>query len=321
MWCGRVCALGVLLVALVVPGAAVAGTWGWPVQGRIALGYGQEWTDAAGRSCTHGGVDVAAQSGAGVRACTDGTVTFAGRVPAAGGGTTAAVTVATPDGTRFTVMPLAAISVAAGDGVTAGDELGVLAASGDGSSPASHVHLGARRGEAAIDPLSLLASPQGGGPLASGPAAGERAPDPRPHAGTDIPAGFSPGRTPAPAGAPAVAPLPAPVRVAAPVPRQASSAVVVTGAAVQRARLPVRHIPPASDAWRVRLHAAAPGVLSEARAAFSSARGWAGASGGLGLRLLLLSLGVVAVLPVLRRAADGARRGALAVQPARRSGA
>ncbi|MDO8915658.1 MAG: peptidoglycan DD-metalloendopeptidase family protein [Coriobacteriia bacterium] len=202
----RVLIGGVLLGVLMgAPGKAVAGGWPWPVQGRVGLAYAEPWADASGRICSHGGLDVEASAGARVSASAGGRVAFAGRVPAAGGGSALAVSVVTPDGLRVTYLPLAACRVTAGSEVADGEVLGELAGSGDGSLAIPHLHLSVRRGEAPIDPATLL------GPLsrsdAPGPATEIRPPDAPPKlVAPSVKAHAAPAVSPAPASA-AVAPM------------------------------------------------------------------------------------------------------------------
>jgi hypothetical protein len=116
------------------------------------LGFG-----AAYNGHTHSGVDVAGTAGAPVTAVAEGTVVFAGSVPADGGGTCIAVSIDTADGRRISMLPLGTTALRAGDVVAVGDEIGLLAESGDDSSPAPHLHVSLRNGGAYLDPSSLLA--------------------------------------------------------------------------------------------------------------------------------------------------------------------
>jgi len=143
----------VLILAVTTVSPAVAGeAWSAPVDGcRIALPFGERY---AGK--THHGVDLAADAGADVRAPSSGVVTFAGTVPADGGGTCGALTVELADGLRVSLLPLAEVFVEAGDRVSAAEAVGVLAAAGDDSCGAAHLHLGARRGTAYVDPTGFL---------------------------------------------------------------------------------------------------------------------------------------------------------------------
>lgn len=199
---GRVLAAAALAAVLACPAVASAGTaWRWPVGASVSLRYGAAWTDAAGRSCTHGGIDIPAPAGSHVRACTGGTVAFAGLVPAGAGRQAFAVTIATDDGLRATYLPLERAAVRSGDRIESGADVGELAAAGDASTPDAHLHLGVKRNTASIDPLSVLAAP-----AAPAPPAPVTAPRP-------VPVKTAPAPAP---GVPAPAPLPAPAPIAVP---------------------------------------------------------------------------------------------------------
>lgn len=147
----------VCVAALLLPGAAWAtGEWRWPLQGAVSLEYGARYTSEQGRSCSHGGIDIAADAGASVSACGPGEVVFSGLVPAGEGARAVAVTVLTADGLKVTYMPLERAMVKRGDAVSTGGKVGELAAFGDASTSAAHLHLSVRRGERALDPRSLL---------------------------------------------------------------------------------------------------------------------------------------------------------------------
>ncbi|MEW2579522.1 murein hydrolase activator EnvC family protein [Streptomyces syringium] len=148
------------------PGRAV-GDRAWPVGGArgarplVVRGWDpppEPW------KAGHRGVDLAAGPGQPVRAAAPGTITFAG--PVAG----RPVLVVELSGTgdpplRTTYEPVRA-SARVGDRVAAGEVIGVLAdgpllshcRSGVGGvpAPAGCLHWGLRRGEAYLDPLSLL---------------------------------------------------------------------------------------------------------------------------------------------------------------------
>ncbi len=138
------------------PASALAADWPWPVEGPVDLQYGAPWTDATGRTCTHHGIDIGTDEDASVLACEEGMVAFAGRVPAAGGGTVLAVTVRTADGLRVTYMPLASSPVSEGSRVAAGEAIGRAAPEGDGSSEGPHLHLSIKHGESSMDPMAFL---------------------------------------------------------------------------------------------------------------------------------------------------------------------
>lgn len=152
-----------LLVATAVLASACAGgsataaqaALSAPVPGGVLLAFGDAYA-VSGRQLTHGGIDLEAGAGAAVLAAASGQVTFAGSVPADGGGRVMAVTIQTPDALKVTVSPLASVRVAAGEAVTAGDDIGMLSDSGDASVAQSHVHLSVRTGERYIDPAPML---------------------------------------------------------------------------------------------------------------------------------------------------------------------
>lgn len=143
---------------LLVPSVAVAGErLEWPVAGALALRFGAVFS-SAGKQCTHRGIDLEAEAGENVLAPADGVVTFAGEVPADGGGRMVAVTITTADGLLVCVTPLDRANVRRGDSVIAGARLGVLALDGDSSSAGPHVHLSVREAGTYIDPEPLLGS-------------------------------------------------------------------------------------------------------------------------------------------------------------------
>lgn len=148
--------ISVLLLLLLVPSLASAGEGlHRPVAGVIALRFGAAFS-SAGKQCTHRGVDILADPGEMVLAPAGGVVTFAGEVPADGGGRTVAVTVTTDDGLLVCVMPLERANVRTGDSVIAGTRMGVVAGAGDPSSADPHVHMSVRNAGAYVDPEPLL---------------------------------------------------------------------------------------------------------------------------------------------------------------------
>jgi len=154
---GAAALLAAVLASLVMPSAALAG---WPLDSGAAvlLGFGGSYESTAGTVSTHRGVDLAAREGARVIAPLAGTVTFGGRVPATGGGVCGEVTIATAAGS-VTLLPLDSLRVAKGDRLEAGDPVAALASGGDSSSAATHLHVGLKRGDLYIDPLSAIAPP------------------------------------------------------------------------------------------------------------------------------------------------------------------
>jgi hypothetical protein len=187
--------LAAVVVCAVPAGAMAAGGWEWPVSGGSALRYGEAYTGPDGGSRTHGGLDVSAGAGSSVEACTAGEVVFAGLIPAGEGARSWAVTVLTGDGLRVTYLPLASADVRKGQDVTTGGRLGELAASGDASSDAPHLHLGVKRGSAPLDPLGFLGPRGTAAPVHPQAAPSGRANAPRPSV-----RGPSPGAVRLPAG-------------------------------------------------------------------------------------------------------------------------
>lgn len=131
---------------------AEGGARSWPLAGRPALLRG--WEPPAGPyGPGHRGVDLAAGPGARVLAAADGRVSFAGRVAGRG---VLAVEVAGSGSPplRTTYEPVRSL-VEEGATVRAGEPVGVLEA-GPFHCPAGCLHWGLRRGDAYLDPLSLL---------------------------------------------------------------------------------------------------------------------------------------------------------------------
>lgn len=145
-----------------------------PIPGAsVVLGFGRPY----GSGSVHRGADLAGAAGEHVLAPEAATVSFAGAVPADGGGTVLAVTLALADGTKVSLMPLERALVKGGATVSAGDALGELADHGDASSAQPHLHLSLRRGSVYLDPAPLLVTPAGAPeePAASGEGVGQSA--------------------------------------------------------------------------------------------------------------------------------------------------
>ncbi|BAG18693.1 MULTISPECIES: murein hydrolase activator EnvC family protein [Streptomyces] len=129
-----------------------SGARSWPLAGRPAVLRG--WEPPAGPyGPGHRGVDLAAGPGARVLAAADGRVSFAGRVAGRG---VVAVEVAGSGSPplRTTYEPVRAL-VEEGVSVRAGQPVGVLE-DGPFHCDEGCLHWGLRRGDAYLDPLSLL---------------------------------------------------------------------------------------------------------------------------------------------------------------------
>jgi murein DD-endopeptidase MepM/ murein hydrolase activator NlpD len=98
----------------------------------------------------HRGIDLAGTPGQSVLAVAPGTVAFTGSIAGIG------IVVVQHGSVRSTYQPVEA-AVRVGDHVDAGTRIGTLATPGSHCLPAACLHLGARRGDTYLDPLSLLA--------------------------------------------------------------------------------------------------------------------------------------------------------------------
>jgi murein DD-endopeptidase MepM/ murein hydrolase activator NlpD len=128
-------------------------SWRWPLGGTpvVTRPFDPPPTPyAAG----HRGVDLGGTAGQPVLAAGAGVVSFAGLVAGR-----PVVSVQHADGLRTTYEPVAP-QVAAGQVVAGGSPLGVLVAGHAGCPADACLHWGLRRGEAYLDPLSLLRPPR-----------------------------------------------------------------------------------------------------------------------------------------------------------------
>lgn len=177
-------------LVLVAPARA---EWTWPVSGEVITPY-RNGTDpyATGQ---HRGIDIAAPSGAAVRAAAGGDVRFAGTAGSSG----LTISIRTGDGYDTSYLHLSALEVQAGAHVSAGERIGAVGTTGSRSATAPHLHFGVRdegTRHAYRDPLAFLppAPPPSPAP-APAPAPG---PEPEP-----IPPAARPQPTPRPAPLPA----------------------------------------------------------------------------------------------------------------------
>jgi peptidoglycan hydrolase-like protein with peptidoglycan-binding domain len=120
-------------------------TLAWPLEGPIGSPFGPRG------SRFHAGVDILAPLGAAVSAARAGRVAWAGWHD---GGWGNEVVVAHGDGVRTIYAHLSRVDVQVGQRVAAGDELGLVGATGDANGP--HLHFEVRLRGAAVDPLPAL---------------------------------------------------------------------------------------------------------------------------------------------------------------------
>lgn len=178
-----VCALPLFSLCIVlVAQPALAATWPVPTSGLSAtLAFHQSYSAGIG-SYVHSGIDIPASAGMQISSPLAGTVRFTGAVPSgdsrtggmASAKTMRAVSIELGDGHVITLMPFASIDVREGQVVTEGMSLGTLAASGDVSTSATHLHMGYKRGSTYLDPMLLFggaADAAHGSPVASTEAA------------------------------------------------------------------------------------------------------------------------------------------------------
>lgn len=141
-------------------GAGTGGAWSalsprsgratgvWPLrpEPEVVAGFAPP---AVAWAAGHRGVDLLARPGRQVRAAKAGTVTFAGRIAGRG------VVVVSHGDTRTTYEPVAA-SVSRGEAVREGAVIGRLELLGSHCLPRACLHWGLIRGDAYLDPLTLV---------------------------------------------------------------------------------------------------------------------------------------------------------------------
>ncbi|MBA4083649.1 MAG: M23 family peptidase [Kytococcus sp.] len=146
------------LVALALAGALAgpppppaAARWSWPVGGGARPAVVAAFDAPAQRwGAGHRGIDLAARRGDRVTAVTDGVVSHRGRI--AGRGT---VSVTHADGVRSTYEPVDS-ALRVGQRVRRGQGLGRLGVEPGHCVPAACLHLGARRGDDYLDPMTFF---------------------------------------------------------------------------------------------------------------------------------------------------------------------
>ncbi len=149
----RAALVAFMLVVVAAPSAVAAttprptGTWPWPVVGPIIRDY--DPPDSPYGS-GHRGIDIAAPFGTPVLAPAPAIVKFAGKV-----GGQLFVSLDHSGGLETTYSWVSAIFVHKNDAVYTGMRI-ALTGSGHPGTSVPHLHLGAKRDEAYIDPMSLL---------------------------------------------------------------------------------------------------------------------------------------------------------------------
>src|SRR5215213_60749 len=149
-WLMRCLAVAVL-VALAVPGSALA--WAWPTDGPVLRPFlfDRAQPELPGQ---HRGIDVAGAAGATVASPLDGVVTFAGSTP--GNGLT--LSIRTADGYSVTLTHLGSLETRRGASVEEGAAVARVGPSGP-EVDEPYVHLGIRLAsdeDGYLDPLSFL---------------------------------------------------------------------------------------------------------------------------------------------------------------------
>lgn len=146
------------LVALaLLPGSALGGGWGWPLEGRVFAPFAQSSDPYA--SGDHRGVDIEAAEGTTVVAPISGKVRWTGTLGAGG----KMVSLTSNSGLHvLSFLHLSKISVARGQAVMPGAKLGLSGSSGDLRGKPPHLHFGVRVPEGGelryVDPLPLLSA-------------------------------------------------------------------------------------------------------------------------------------------------------------------
>lgn len=121
----------------------------WPAAGAITGVYGER----RGRS-RHPGLDVDGETGDAVWAAARGVVTWAGPAPAGYSGYGTLVIVDHGEGVETLYAHLSALSVARGERVEAGDQVGAIGTTGHVTG--SHLHFEVRRNGLMVDPTTWL---------------------------------------------------------------------------------------------------------------------------------------------------------------------
>ena len=142
-----------LLAASVLALPAPALAWTWPVDGQVLRPFSLgDNVYAAGQ---HRGVEIAAATGAPVRAPAAGQITYAGTLPRYG----KTLTIRTANGYAVTLLHLGTLGVKRDAVVAEGDTVATVGPTGDAAHSQPYVYLGIRRWgdeHGYVDPLLLL---------------------------------------------------------------------------------------------------------------------------------------------------------------------
>lgn len=144
---------------LFVPGAAMrtmdvkkalGELFAYPVSGRLTSGYGMRADPFTGVKRFHYGIDLAAPTGAPIKAAMGGKVAATGTNPTYG----KYIILQHDDGYQSMYAHLNRIGVSKGDGITEGQLIGEVGSTGYSTGP--HLHFAIFRRGAALDPLKYL---------------------------------------------------------------------------------------------------------------------------------------------------------------------
>ena len=113
--------------------------------------FGARTSPTTGAQEFHEGIDIGAARGTPIRAAASGTVTFAGQMSGYGN----VVILQHAGGLQTRYAHQSAMSVAAGQTVTAGDVIGAVGSTGETTGP--HLHFEVRLNGVAVDPAPYLA--------------------------------------------------------------------------------------------------------------------------------------------------------------------
>jgi murein DD-endopeptidase MepM/ murein hydrolase activator NlpD len=133
-----------------VPKPQAEATVGAPVDGVVSSGFGMRHDPIRGGKHFHGGIDIAAPAGAGVKAPSGGKVTFSGLMKGYGN----LVQIDHGDGMVTRYAHNAANLVSAGDEIKAGQTIAIVG--NTGRATGAHLHFEVRQGGKPVDPSVII---------------------------------------------------------------------------------------------------------------------------------------------------------------------